>query len=482
MIDIREHGGNFGGSSFKPIGNEVVVKANEQIKKGEFVGVVNTSNNPVPTVSVVQSARAFVTENTSMDYSFMHQLTSDAGNSIVIRGRSATSDAYIRVSKPYTNKSGILSIETSAMNFEGLIYSYTKLNSNTFAMFIANSSGSTTGVRMVVIRISDETGEPSLVSNTLISSDYYFKSFVYIPMTDDGLSGIVLYARGNYSYGYSDNAFAYFNVLTMSASFTNPSLLLTTNSSANQIYSKGSVPYPSFNNINYSDDSNKVFFGSERSEYSLTWGGKSSIPILTTINGNFNSSSAQIGDRTIMRFNRKSTSYSLDNDGRLIQSTWNKATNAVTNTLLYANTSNIRNVLVTLPNVIDRNFLLKNIDTLNPQVKKMFKPIGGNAFITVAGNNGNSSYSVTALLPVIYYFNDDLSNLSKIAVGNALTSVSDSLDSGIYVDINKDLNASLFWTSYSYYEGSGSYRSKLSGIYKFAMPFEVKVSKFMIFH
>lgn len=455
MIDIREHGGIFGGSGLKPIGQEVTLKANEDIKKGEFIGLVSDKNQSFnrPTFTNVHGAYRYTSTDFNLDYAYGYTLLSDAGNAIMIRGRNSTSDAIMYVLKPYLDGTGKLSAMNYAFTIIGMIFSVTKLNGNTFAVFHSNSRYDTTGAAVSIIRIDDTTGEPSLLTKTVLFSTMFFKSFVFIPFTDDNLLGVFLYSTGSNTYGYSDSATSYFGKMSINPSFTSVSVL----SQANQIKYTSGEAYGGYTNIQLNEIGDKVYFSTHAGDYSISW--NSGSPILTTIR----TSGVTVrydSLNTFMRFNSNNYSIVMDSSGALIKYSHAKDTNVVTQTTIGGG-GDYNNVLRSVLPTVDRKFLIGTADILNPALKNTVKPMGGNAFITICTN----SHPSTAIFALLIYLAPDLNSvLSVVRSSSNIATASQYLDGNLYVNIDDVFRAQVFWANYVYYEGQGSFRYQYSAL------------------
>ncbi|MGG2091928.1 hypothetical protein AB1283_04245 [Bacillus sp. S13(2024)] len=454
MIDIREHGGNFGGGNLlKPIGNELSLLAGNNIKKGEFVGLYSDINQPTnaPTFTYIHTPYDYMSPNNySLDFSKLYSLTSDSGKMIMLR----TYNASIYVLKPYYDANNKLSAKNYAFSFDGMIYSVTKLDGNTFAIFHANKTDTSTGVTATIIRIDDITGQPIRIKDIVLFSDIYYKTFYYIPMSDNNLTGFIIYGKGNNSYGYGDNTTTYYGKISVSSDFSSISIL----SSNNTIKYTPSEAYGFYYNIRYSDDGTKLFFMTVNADYSLDW--NNGTPILTVLK----STGATNGYSTLKSFIwfNGSSALTFDFQGAVFKYSHNKTTNEVTKTTIGTPSVVYKLLLGQLMDTVDRKYMTKGINVLNPQAKNIIKPVGNNAFITVAGNEGSSS-PPTQVFPIIYYFSSDMNSLlaAKRSV-QQLISFSDYIDGTVFVNIDDNLKAEVFGTQYSYYSGSGSFRAKIS--------------------
>lgn len=462
MIDIREHGGSFGGNGLKINGKKIELVANENIQKGDFIGLYNDPNKTfnTPTATVTQGAYDYTSENYSMDYSQFNQLISDAGHTVLMRGRQTTAGYwYMYLLKPYLNTSNKLSAVNYALTINGAFFSATKLNGNTFAIFHSNGGNDPTGLAVSIIRIDDTTGEPSLISKTALITSLYCKNCYFMPLTSDGLSGVVIYNKGNYGIGYSDNCTVYYGTLVISADFMSVSFPIKDT----QIKYTAGESYGAVNNIHYTENNDGVLFTTHAGDYKLIWG--NGTPVLTTIRA---SGATYTYDslRAVLRFNESARAITIDNSGYMVSNVYDRSTNALTKTALGGGGK--YKMMGALMAVVDREFLSGRSKLLNPQARNIFKPVGGNAFLTV-GSNGNSNYPGNSITPFVYYMSSDLQSLLSFKEGSNIVSVNQYIDGNIWIDINDDLEGRAFYTSYVYYEGQGSFR------YKYSLAFNLAV-------
>ncbi|MBS4172135.1 hypothetical protein [Bacillus sp. FJAT-49736] len=479
MIDIRDHGGSFGGSGLKPKGLEKLLMAKNDISKGDFIGLVMSDDVPMiqPSFTTVQAPYSFTgSDNTSQDYSTKYSLTSDKGNMIMIRGSGRT---YV-VLKPYLDDTGKLSAIKSAFPLYGYIYSVTKLNGNTFAIFHANTALDSTGVTLKLIRIDDVTGEPVLISNTVLGSEKYYKAFYYIPMSDDNLKGVILHGRGKYDIGYSDNASVYFGTLELNNDFSVKSVSMPTDA-AHTIKTGTNQAYVSFQGLRYNATNDRIYASYPSViDFYVDW--NNGNPTFTIVRATGLASNLTPNNKEVVFRIDKQKLITINNYLAIIQWVYDE-NNAVTSTVLQSgNSSTTNSTFNQRIDTIDRLYLSGRGGMIDSQVKNIIRPAGGNAFILITGDGGNSSPSIAAYVNAIF-FNEDFSKVINVArTPTRIASFSQYLDSGsMYVDIDDKLRAKVIWATYTYYEGSGSYRYKYSAIFDLilAMNDKVKVTNKM---